>query len=311
MLVGGHAGRQDLRDAGVGDHREAVADGAGGRRVLQVVDLAQGEDEGKHARLVVEHDAPRLAGFHAAEGEGGAGGEAERVDGRDGVEAERHREGVVAQLDALLEQLMDDAAPVDVAGEEDQDAAALQLAHDLDGHLVALGAADDGGKAGHAPIDQLDAPGAQLDVVDGPVEQRLVAVDEGVAAAEVLPCLLEALQPDLLRLEAPREADALDDFLGQKSRNTGVQSLTQVGQPKLAGRLRVDEMSGMFQNQRQIAELLDFVPHEGEDHRQVVGGVGELDRRLRTQLLEGGFQGGLRLCDDLIGAPDGSSGDEA
>ena len=47
VLVGGHAGRQDLRDARVGDHREAEGDGAGGRRVLQVVDLAEGEHEGK------------------------------------------------------------------------------------------------------------------------------------------------------------------------------------------------------------------------------------------------------------------------
>ena len=31
-------------------------------------------------------------------------------------------------------------------------------------------------EAGHAAVDQLDAPGAQLDVVDGAVELHLVAV---------------------------------------------------------------------------------------------------------------------------------------
>ena len=124
----------------------------------------------------------RLAGLHAAEGERRAGGEAERVDGGDRVEAERHREGVVAELDALFLKLVDDAAPVDVAAEEDEDAAALQLADDLDGHLVALGAADDGAEPGHAAVDQLDAPGAQLDVVDGAVELHLVAVHQEVAS---------------------------------------------------------------------------------------------------------------------------------
>jgi RecA-family ATPase len=33
-----------------------------------------------------------------------------------------------------------------------------------------LAAADDGGKAGHAAVHQLDAPGAQLDVVDRAVQ---------------------------------------------------------------------------------------------------------------------------------------------
>jgi hypothetical protein len=66
-------------------------------------------------------------------------------------------------------QLVDDAAPVDVAGEEDQDVALLQLAHDLDRHLVGLGAPTMAAKPGMRPSTKLDAPGAQLDVVDGAV----------------------------------------------------------------------------------------------------------------------------------------------
>ena len=186
VLVGGHAGRQDLRDARVGDDREAEADGAGRGGVLEVVDLAEREHEGEHAVLVVEHDLARVAGVHAAERERRAGGEAEGVDGGDGVDAERHREGVVAELDALFLQLVDDAPPVDVAAEEDEDAAALQLADDLDRDLVALGAADDGAEPGHAAVDELDAPGPQLDVVDRAVELHLVAVHAEVAAGEAL-----------------------------------------------------------------------------------------------------------------------------
>ena len=88
----------------VGDHREAVVDGAGGGRVLQVVHLAEGQHEGKDAVLVVEQDDPaRLAALQAAEGQGRPCREAERVDGRDGVEAEGHDVGVVAQLDALFD----------------------------------------------------------------------------------------------------------------------------------------------------------------------------------------------------------------
>ena len=66
--------------------------------------------------------------------------------------------------------------PLTLPRQEDQDVALLQLAHDLDRHLVALGAADDGGEAGHAAVDQLDAPGAQLDVVDRPVQVAVAAV---------------------------------------------------------------------------------------------------------------------------------------
>ena len=104
VLVGADAGGQDLRDVGVGDDGEAQVDRAGGGGVLEVVDLAERQHEGEHPVLVVEQDLARVAGVHAAEGERRAGGEPERVDGGDGVDAERHGEGVVAQLDALLLQ---------------------------------------------------------------------------------------------------------------------------------------------------------------------------------------------------------------
>ena len=90
--------------------------------------------------------------------------------------------------------------PLTLPREEDQDVAALQLADDLDGDLVALGAADDGREPGHAPVDQLDAPGAQLDVVDRAVELHLVAVHHEVAAGEALAVLAGVLELDDLRL---------------------------------------------------------------------------------------------------------------
>src|SRR3990172_3754696 len=66
----------------------------------------------------------------------------------DFIEGHRH--------DVFVLELMNDAPTVDVPGKEGQDVASLQLAHDLDGDLVALGAADDCREAGHAAIDQLD-----------------------------------------------------------------------------------------------------------------------------------------------------------
>ena len=53
VLVAGDARGQDLRDDRIGDDREAIVDGPGGRRVLQIVHLAQGQHEGEHAILVV------------------------------------------------------------------------------------------------------------------------------------------------------------------------------------------------------------------------------------------------------------------
>ena len=116
---------QDLRDDGVRDDREAVVDRACGRRVLQVVDLAQRQHERKDARPVVEQDLARLAGFEAAERQRRTGGKAQRIDRTQRVQAEGHDVGIVAHLHPLFLELMDDAATVDVAAEEDQDIAPL------------------------------------------------------------------------------------------------------------------------------------------------------------------------------------------
>ncbi len=120
--------------------------------------------------------------MEAAKGQRRPGGESHRVDGGDGVLAKGHDVGVVSHLHALLLQLVDNGATVGVATEEDEDVALLQLAHDRDGGLVGAGRADEGGKARHAAIDQLDTPRAQLDVVDGAV-QVAVPLPVGILGA--------------------------------------------------------------------------------------------------------------------------------
>ena len=141
VLIGGDAGGQDFGDDRIGDDREAEVDRPGRGRVFQVVHFAQGQHKGKDAVLVVHQDVAGHAAFHTAEGQRGAGGKAQGIDGADRVGAERDGVGIVAQLDAFFDQLVDDAAPVDVAGQEAQDVALLQLAHDLDRDLVGFGAA--------------------------------------------------------------------------------------------------------------------------------------------------------------------------
>ena len=81
VLVGGDAGGQDLRDAGVGDDGEAVVDGPGGGGVLQVVHLAQRQHEGEDALPVVHQNVLGLPALHPAEGQRRTGGEAQGVDG--------------------------------------------------------------------------------------------------------------------------------------------------------------------------------------------------------------------------------------
>ena len=101
MLVGGDSAGQDLGDDRVGNDRETEVDGAGGGRVLEVVDFAEGQNEGEYPVLVVDQDLAGLAAFQAAEGERGTGGEAEGIDGADRIGAEGHRVGVVARAPHL------------------------------------------------------------------------------------------------------------------------------------------------------------------------------------------------------------------
>ena len=172
MLVGADAARQDLRDVGVGDDREAEVDGAGGGRVLLVVDLAEREHEGEDAPLVVEEDLARLlepARLEAAEGHRGAAGEAERVDERRGVGAVGDQE----RLPVHLARRGGGAArpcvsPLRVRAHEDEDVALLQVARELLGRLVVRQRADAGGEAGHAAVDELDPLLAQDAVGRGP-----------------------------------------------------------------------------------------------------------------------------------------------
>ena len=61
MLELSDSGRQYVGDYRIGEHREAVVDGRGGRRVLPIIDRTQRKNEGKAAELVVEQNAAEVA----------------------------------------------------------------------------------------------------------------------------------------------------------------------------------------------------------------------------------------------------------
>ena len=298
MLVGGDARGQDFGDQRIGDDGEAKVDGPRGGGVLEVVHLAQGQDEGEDPVLVVEQDVPRLPALHAAEGERAAHGKAQRIDGADGVGAEGHDVGVVAHLHPFLLQLVDDAPPIHVAAQEGEDVAPLELADDLDGDGIRLRLPDDGGEARHAPVHQRNAPGAQLDVVDGAVQVAVVAVGRHVGAGEAGAGQVEAGKR--LGLLAIGEAHGLDGLFRQQGGHAGVQRFAQVGRPAPFRRDRVEQGPGLFQHWLEVAQRIHLAPGHPQDQGQVVRRVGKGGRRLRAFFDQGLLQQRLRLGDDAV-----------
>lgn len=253
----------------------------------------------------------RLAAFQAAEGQRRAHGEAQGINGAERVGAEGDSVGVVPQLNPFLE-LVDDAAAVDVAGQESQDVAALQLADDLDGHCIRFGRADDGGEARHAAVHQLDAPRAQLDVVDrsvqmpvqGAITGAVVRAGESRAAGQGEP------RQDF-RLLPVDEAHGLDALGSQQGGHAGVQRLAQVRRPVFLRRQWVQQRAGVLEHRLKLAEGFDRQPGHAEDGRQVVGGVGEGHRRIRAFVLHGLRIHALGFVYDGVGAADGAGCDIA
>ena len=170
-----------------------------------------------------------MPAFQAAKGQRRAGGEPQGVDGGDGIGSEGDDVGIVAHLHPFLHELVDDAPPVNVAGEENQDIALLQFPHDGDGGLVGFGCPNDGGEAGHAPVYKLDAPAPQLDVVNGAIGIATLLSLFHVRAGETGAGQDQA--GDALRLLPPGEADALDGLLSQEGGCAAVEGLAQIGKP--------------------------------------------------------------------------------
>ena len=153
-----------------------------------------------------------VARLHAAEAQRHAVGEAQSVNRRRNLFAERNQAGLPAQLHAGLRQLLGERHAVGVPGDEDVQVLLLQLAGDPHGVLDRRGSADDGGKAGGRAIDELDA----------------ALADDHVAGRA---------QPDAIhRSWADQVLAGFDDLEGEQRRHAGIQRVAQIRQPDIVVR---------------------------------------------------------------------------
>ena len=269
VLVGADAGGQDLGDVGVRDHREAVVDGAGRRRVLLRVHLPESQHEGEDAILVVLEVGCVVAGLDAAEGERHPAGEAQRVDQGGNVPAEGYQARLPAQLHALFGQLLRELPSVRAAGHQDVEVLLLQLARDSDRDLVGGRGARDGGEAGRRAVDELDAPLAQNDVRGGP-------------------------QPDAFHgIGADQALAGLDDLAGEERGHAGVEGVAEVGKPGVVRRTLGKQLLGTLQDSPAVGKRLHLLLGQRVDDREEVGGVGKADCGVLALRLDGLAELGL------------------
>ena len=106
MFIRADARGQDLRYIGVGDDREAIVDGPRGGGVFVGSHLAQGKDEREYPAFIVAQVRREIAGRNASKRKRRAVGEAQGVNERGDVLAERHKARFPAQLHAFLRQLL-------------------------------------------------------------------------------------------------------------------------------------------------------------------------------------------------------------
>ncbi|MEJ2561680.1 MAG: hypothetical protein P8Z42_03225 [Anaerolineales bacterium] len=303
-------GGQNFGNHRIGDDGKSVGDRPGGRGIFKIVDLAQGQHEGENAELVVQQDVAPLAAFHAPESERGSSGETQRVDRPDGVAAEGNDIRVVSHLHIFFHQLVDDRTSVDVAYEKGENVSLLEFANDGDGGCVGVRRASDGCEAGHAPVHQLDAPGAQLDIVDRPVEMS-VSVGPGTVVSSVW--AREGRRSGQresgigLRLLAMNEADTFDDLFGKQRGHTGVQRLAEIRRPKLFIGYRVEQIFCVLQGKFHVPQRTDLVPEHSQNNGQIIRRIGEGDRRIAPLFLNGLRQCLFCLRYDGVGASNSAS----
>ena len=107
-------------------------------------------------------------------------------------------------------QLVNDAAPVDISREECQDVTALKFTHDFDRNLIGFCATYNGCKAGHTTINQLDAPRAELYIIDRTVQVTMpvgLAIGGSTSQGEIF--------GHFLRLKTIYETDGFNDLCRQ------------------------------------------------------------------------------------------------
>ena len=260
------AGDLILAEVHVDDDGEAERDRAGAGGYDDLVERAEGVDEGGDALLGVVEELTEVARRDGAEDERRADGDGDDVDDGGYVVAQRHDAVVETHLDALGGGLIDD-----VADEEGQQALVLVVLDDGGELGGLLRAAENDGDAGDVARD----------------EGHAEAADDGIgheadAALALVGILVEPLQ-------------TLDDLRSDGGRETGVESLAEV---LLVG----DEALEDADAGGQVAELGDLDAGRGVDGGEEVGGVGESDAGILAVLGDGVVDGALGKTRDGVGA---------
>ena len=80
MFIGADAGRQNLRNRGVGNGGESPVDGAGGVGIPLVRNISLRHDKGKGTVLVVDQIFPEISRFDPSKGHGDPAGKADGED---------------------------------------------------------------------------------------------------------------------------------------------------------------------------------------------------------------------------------------
>ena len=130
----------------------------------------------------------------------------------------------------------------------------MQFAHNLDRHLVALGCADDGGKAWHAAVHHLHSPCAGLHIAYRTVVFKAIAYFW------------------LLSLD---ELDAFYQLRGEQRGQAGMNGVFKSWHVRL-GFDAPQQTPGVFQRLLHVAKLLYLLPGKGVDHREIIGCSGSV-----------------------------------
>ena len=104
MFIGADTGWENLRDIGIGYHRETEVDSTGCSSVFFIINFTQGEDEGMNSFFVIQENFAgftQVSGLNAAESHSRPGGESQGEDGSGNVPAIRDEEGVPVHLHIL------------------------------------------------------------------------------------------------------------------------------------------------------------------------------------------------------------------
>jgi hypothetical protein len=257
-----------------------------------VVQRTQHHGEGEHLVLGVFEDLFEVPALHTAKGDARAGRPVEGIECVLNLGAERHEPRVPAELHALPEELLGHAVAVHIAAHECQNVLLLKVPGDLESLLVAVRRADDADITRHGAVHKLHAQVAEDSVGD----EAIVGKTDRIILHRLLPIDV---------------SDRHDDLLGKECRHTCVERLAQIGLIEMVfRRVRQERLYLLLKGRLHVAHGADLEARHGEQLRQEVSRIGELEREIRTLLRNGLFDKRLGLFDIVVGTENGPGGND-